>query len=453
MEPTWSFMGATIVVCALGIILDAPMRRWFGLDTRHLLLAPRSVIIEWARGISDEEELKAKFRSLLCDWCQTNSANLLSASGGQFAGSDIVIRGDWSGFVELCKEGWTTPETLHRSRPSIGTAECIDLIQRHQLGALLAVPMGSLPPSLVISLGQKESLRPYTFPEIQALLELAELMDNILTHSRVATHAAHIERMNSATMISRGLAHDLNNLATPVSTFLHHMDERVTPGTIEAKVLADAKSSIRVMQDYIQESLFFARQLIPSFTVIHAHSVLSDVIRVSSERAHEKNIHVIIHEGPDFTFKADFSLLRRLLQNLIFNAIDASSQGEAIEISAIATDDQQVCWQVADHGTGIPPEVGNRIFEPYFTTKNVGSERRGLGLGLAICQKIAELHEGRILISANSPHGTVFTTTFPRRNIVPALPAAIGEEPTLNRKPSAPTHPFGPTQTVNGAYP
>lgn len=429
MEPTWSFVGATIVVCTLGIIFDAPMRRWFRLDTRHLLLAPRRVIIEWARRISDEEELKAKFNRLLCDWCQTNSVNLLPSSGRQFAGSGIVVHDDWSGFVELCKEGWTTPETLHRSRPSVGTAECADLMQRHQLGALLAVPMGSLPPSLIIGLGQKESLRPYTFPEVQALLELAELMDNILTHSRVATHAAHIERMASATMISRGLAHDLNNLATPVSTFLHHMDERVTPGSIEAKVLADAKSSIRVMQDYIQESLFFARQLVPSFTVINAHPVLSDVIRLSTERAREKNVHVIICEHPDFSFVADFSLLRRLLQNLVFNGIDASPSGATIEVSAIVADDQQVCWQVADHGSGIPPEARNRIFEPYFTTKNLGSERRGLGLGLAICQKIAEVHGGRISVSSNSPQGTVFTTIFPRRNTLSALSPAITEEP------------------------
>jgi len=324
-------------------------------------------------------------------------------------------------------------------------------MQSQKLGALLAVPKGINPPSLVIGLGEKESFRPYTFPDIQMLLELAELMDNILTHSRVATHAAHIERMASATMISRSLAHDLNNLATPVSAFLIHMERKVTPGTTEAIVLHDARASIRVMQDYIQESLFFARRLVPNFATIEAHSVLSDVVRLSSERAREKNIQVVVRESAGFSLMADLSLLRRLLQNLVFNAIDASSSGKTIEISAIETDDQQACWQVADHGSGISPESRNHIFEPYFTTKNYGSGRRGIGLGLAICQKIAEVHGGRISVAANSPHGTVFTTTFPRRNTALTMPLMAYEEKTFpNPEPSESIHKFGPTQTANG---
>jgi len=451
MTPTWSLVCTTIAVCTLGIICDKPLRQWFGLDIRHLLLKPRRTIIEWARRISDEDELKINFRSLLCDWCQASSVSLLSSSEGEFTGSGIIVASNWPGFAELCKEGWTTPEKLHRSKPSAGTAECADLIFSHQLGALLAVPMGSMPPSLVVCFGQKESLRPYTFPEIQALLELTELMDNILTHSRVSTHAANIERLASATMISRGLAHDLNNLATPVSTFLHHMEQRVVSGTIEAKVLADAKSSIRVMQDYIQESLFFARQLVPHLTVIQSRSLLSDVARVSLERARHVRAHVAVCERPNFSFIADRALLGRLLQNLIFNAIDASAPGGRIEISAVATDDHQICLRVIDYGIGISPEIGNRIFEPYYTTKNTGTDRRGLGLGLAICQKIAELHGGRISVSANSPQGTIFTTVFPSRNTAHTVASEIGEESVSSvRNPGESVLKFGPTQTING---
>jgi signal transduction histidine kinase len=429
------------------------MKRWLKLDPQYRIEKPRRHVIELARQVANEEMLRDRFEKLLCEWFTADKAELVSMHAAQQASIASALLTSWSS-LSPHSDGWMTPETIQRKRAKPFSRECREFMSLNNLGAIVAVPKGSPNPSLIVLLGEKQSLRPYTFPDIQVLLELAELMDNILTHSRVATHAAHIERMASATMISRGLAHDLNNLATPVSTFLHHMDKRVTQGTVEAKVLADAKSSIRVMQDYIQESLFFARQLVPNLAAIEARSVLNDVVRLSSERAREKDIHVIIRAGPDFSFVADFSLLRRLLQNLVFNGIDASANGGTIEISASSTDDQQVCWQVADHGSGIPPEVRNRIFEPYYTTKGSGSERRGLGLGLAICQKIAEIHGGRISVSTNLPHGTVFTTTFPRKSAAPVMSPMIDAEPAVqDRRPAEPIHKLGPTQTVNGVYP
>jgi signal transduction histidine kinase len=101
------------------------------------------------------------------------------------------------------------------------------------------------------------------------------------------------------------------------------------------------------------------------------------------------------------------------MQNLVFNAIDASPAGSTVEISAVATSDQKLCLRVSDQGSGILPETESHIFEPYFTTKSSDGERRGLGLGLAICQKIIELHKGQIAVSTNPPSGAVFTATIP----------------------------------------
>ncbi len=306
----------------------------------------------------------------------------------------------------------------------------------HQLGALLAVPKGSFPPSLVIGLGQKASLRPYTFPDTQDLLALAELMDNILTHSRVSAHAARIEKMASATMMSRGLAHDLNNLATPVSTFLHHMDGKVTANTPEAEVLTAAKHSLNVMQDYIQESLFFARQLIPHFSPVDAHELLASILRLSHERAAAASVRVVLSGEENFTFVADEALLKRLLQNLVFNSLDASQPGESIEVSASIAEGNQVSLRVTDHGQGIAPEIRDHIFEPYFTTKNSGNEHRGFGLGLAICQKIAELHGGKIVVSPDTVRGSVFTVLIPKGDALKVISAAAVDRSAIRAQPS-----------------
>ena len=75
------------------------------------------------------------------------------------------------------------------------------------LAAVIVTPRGSESPSLMIALGPKHSLRPYTYPDISLLLNLAELMDNILTHAHLSNHAARIAQMESAAMMSRALPH------------------------------------------------------------------------------------------------------------------------------------------------------------------------------------------------------------------------------------------------------
>jgi len=415
IENPWSIAVLVVVICMLAITCDAPMRRWMGLDPRQILLSPRRKIVDWARELPDEDKLEMQFKLLLQEWCQTSFVLLVAEKDNSFRNAPLFLPNQWEGFSALRKDGWVTPEKLQRSKAFVGTAQCIELMTTNRLGALLAVPIGSDLPSLIVGLGHKDGLRPYTFPEIQRLLELAELMDNILTHARAAGHAAKIQRLASASMISRGLAHDLNNLVTPISAFIHHMDQHVPSGTIEEKVFSDAKSSIKVMQEYIQQSLFFAQRLVPNFAVLDARSLLHDTIIVTSTRAQESNVRVVIRKDPTFTFVGDLSLLRRLLQNLVFNAIEASAPGDVIEISASATSERQACFRVADHGAGIPLESISRIFEPYYTTKSSDVARRGTGLGLAICQKIVELHDGQISVSTNDPHGTVFTTAFPLR--------------------------------------
>ena len=75
--------------------------------------------------------------------------------------------------------------------------------------------------------------------------------------------------------------------------------------------------------------------------------------------------------------------------------------------------DLRVRIQVIDSGSGIPPEVRDRIFEPYFSTKKTGDSERGFGLGLAICRKIATLHGGTLTVASEVGRGTTFSLDLP----------------------------------------
>jgi len=213
--------------------------------------------------------------------------------------------------------------------------------------------------------------------------------------------------------MSRGLAHDLNNLATPVSTFLMHMEDRVKPGGTEAEVLADAKHSIRVMQDYIRESLFFARGLEPDFQKVSAGELLASTIKLTNSRAQSRGVALTAGSVTDASFTADRALVQRLLQNLILNGIDATPRGGKVTVSAEIPAQDRVVLSVADEGPGVPAELRDRIFEPYFTTKDTGDEIRGLGLGLAICLKISGLHGGEIDVGRAASGGAVFKVSLP----------------------------------------
>lgn len=414
-----------ILLAAIGTGLVAlacarPMQRWFGLDHGYRLIEPRKTIVKWARQEPEADKLKSHYEDFLCDWCQADRVVLLLANNRVFAGRDINVSADWPGLVPLCREGWITPELLQRRKSGPGTMECSELLSRHNLGALLAVPLGSDSPTLLLALGLKHGLRPYTYPDIRLLLDLGELMDNILSHANLSQHAAKLARMESAAMMSRSLAHDLNNLTTPVATYLLYSEGRATPGSAEAEVYDAALNSVKVMHDYIRESLFFSQRLIPQFKEVDPVESLASVVRLAQERAARREVRLQPLCELQARFSADPVLFQRLAMNLVNNAIDASPPGGVVTISVEGKPVEQVCLTVTDQGIGIPTENLKRIFDPYFTTKDTGDTVRGLGLGLAICRKIVDLHGGEIAVASTPGEGAAFKAIFPQRKAVPS---------------------------------
>lgn len=406
--------GLMLSVILAGIIVyycDQMTRKWLGLDPDQLLAQPRAEVISFARTVTDPDVLRGKFEEFIRNWCQTDLAEVLVVRENACAGRRLAIASQ--DFIRVCRQGWVTPERLQRLRSDPNSKESLNLMSNQGLAAVIAVPREGEVPSLIIALGPKHSLRPYTYPDISLLLNLAELMDNILTHAYLSNHAAKIAQMESAAMMSRGLAHDLNNLTTPVSTYLLHSEGRDKPGSPEAEVYHAARHSILVMLDYIRESLFFARRLVPEFKELSSVDMLSSTARLANERAAHRGVQLKVVPGEAVGFTADAALVQRLVLNLVNNAIDASQPDAVVEISAAPRNQGQVCFTVADHGSGIPAENLKRIFDPYFTTKDTGDEMRGLGLGLAICRKIADLHGGSLEVSSVPGQGSTFTAVFP----------------------------------------
>ncbi len=124
----------------------------------------------------------------------------------------------------------------------------------------------------------------------------------------------------------------------------------------------------------------------------------------------KKNITLeIILRDPFLTLEADTSLLEQVLINLVLNAIDAVKDRPSprITISGELTSMQKVVLKVSDNGTGISPEVLDKIFVPFFSTKKTGS-----GIGLSLCKQVMMLHKGQVQVQSVEGEGTVFSLVF-----------------------------------------
>ena len=123
-----------------------------------------------------------------------------------------------------------------------------------------------------------------------------------------------------------------------------------------------------------------------------------------------QTLRVKYRRGTDVPqIEVDERQIDQVLMNLVLNAAQASQDGDAISISTVR-DGDRVKLLVRDDGGDISEEVAKRMFEPFFTTK-----AKGTGLGLPICRKIIEAHQGDIVIESQAGRGTVATIDLPIR--------------------------------------
>jgi signal transduction histidine kinase len=124
----------------------------------------------------------------------------------------------------------------------------------------------------------------------------------------------------------------------------------------------------------------------------------------------QKNIEVtVILKDPLLSVEIDAGLIEQVLINLILNAIDAvkSKTEPKIILTAYIDNDNKVIIKVADNGTGIPEDVLEQIFIPFFSTK-----KNGNGIGLSLCKQIMMVHKGSITVQSKVNEGTAFYLRF-----------------------------------------
>jgi len=277
----------------------------------------------------------------------------------------------------------------------------------------------------LLLVGQKTNEQ-FTANDISLLLTLVKSLSLIINQIRLKTQILQAQELDLLGKMSRGMAHDLNNLLTPVWTLLQLSSEHGGAEPFDEELLPVALRNVKTMRAYIKEALFFSQNLRPDFQLGRLDLVVrqaADVARTSRQ----KEVEIIPETTGEALVEMDEVLVQRLIANLIANAIDASPPGAQIrvQLERLMKSDAGREWlrvRVIDQGEGIPKENLGRILTPYFTTKNHGDETRGFGLGLAICRKIVNLHGGQLNISSQPKRGTTVQFDLPSRQLKPVVP-------------------------------
>jgi two-component system, NtrC family, nitrogen regulation sensor histidine kinase NtrY len=223
------------------------------------------------------------------------------------------------------------------------------------------------------------------------------------------------ERVAAWRELARRLAHELKNPLFPLQLTVENLVRaRQLPGADFDEVFNESTQTLSMeignLKKIIGRFSDFSKMPKPELERIDARDVVERVralYAVGVEEGPRIRVETEVDDRP-MPLMVDPELLHRALSNLVLNAKDAMPEGGAVTISAHPAGDA-VELRVADTGQGMTPEESERLFTPYYTTK-----QHGTGLGLAIVQSVVADHEGTIAVESHAGQGATFVITLPR---------------------------------------
>ncbi|MEB3827606.1 hybrid sensor histidine kinase/response regulator [Phormidium sp. CCY1219] len=254
------------------------------------------------------------------------------------------------------------------------------------------------------------------------------------------------QRLESIGTLASGIAHDLNNVLTPVLLALPILEQKLSDDSGK-RILDMVETSVRRGADIVKQVLAFGRGLEGKHVQLQPRYLIKEIKKMIQE-TFPKSIEIVTEFHKNlWTISGDATQLEQVLLNLCVNARDAMPNGGLLKISAenVVLDENYVRMNidakvgsyvmitVSDTGTGIPEGILNKIFDPFFTTKEVG---KGTGLGLSTAIAIVKSYGGFVNVYSEVGEGTCFKIYFPaivkpepkkKATKLPKLPTGNGE--------------------------
>ena len=272
---------------------------------------------------------------------------------------------------------------------------------------------------------------------------------DVTEKKKIEAQLMRAQRMESIGTLAGGIAHDLNNILTPIMMSIEMLKQ--TSNHPRARIIIETiEMTAKRGADIVRQVLSFARGMKGDHVEVQPRHLLKDIQTLIKETL-PKNIQLkyrFPHES--WTLLGDPTQLHQILMNLCVNARDAMPGGGSLTITTEnavideqyaamhldATPGKYVVISVSDTGTGIPPAILDKIFEPFFTTKEIG---KGTGLGLSTVLAIVKSHKGFLNVTSIVGQGTTFHV------YVPAVEESVGDAGNV---PEPSDLPLGQGETV-----
>ncbi len=271
----------------------------------------------------------------------------------------------------------------------------------------------------------------YSDRQIEAIEELADIFALALHRNQYELEKADMEgrlrqmqKLEAIGTLAGGIAHDFNNILCPIVGMSEMLLEDFDPQSPEYENTAEILKAGRRGSDLVKQILAFSRQTKHSMIPLRIQSILKEVLKLSQATL-PANIKIVTDIQADCGLvMADPTHIHQVVMNLITNAYHAMDEnGGRIEVHLAETEIgngavvdgtlKHGCYAVltvSDTGCGIAPDIIDKVFEPYFTTKPQG---KGTGLGLAVVYGIVKEYGGDIKVTTEVGQGTSFRIYFP----------------------------------------
>ncbi len=237
------------------------------------------------------------------------------------------------------------------------------------------------------------------------------VLENVSSRVKLEETLQQSEKLSSIGLLAAGVAHEVNTPLTGVSSYTQMLLGMIPETDPKHALLQKMHKQTERASNIVGNLLNFSRTgNTTEFTEIDINKLLNDTLQLLEPQMRKSQVEVIKNyaDVPPKIF-GNAGKLQQVFTNLILNARDAMLGGGKITLNT-DSDDEQIIVEVTDTGEGISPENLNKIYDPFFTTKGVGS---GTGLGLAVSYGIVQEHAGSIEVKSEIGEGTTFRLVFP----------------------------------------
>jgi PAS domain S-box-containing protein len=265
-----------------------------------------------------------------------------------------------------------------------------------------------------------------------------ERMRSEENQDKLESQIHHMQKIEAIGQLTGGIAHDFNNLLTPIFVYAGMIKNSLADTDPNVKKVDGLIFSANKAKELTQKLLSFSRKQILAMDFLDLNEMIQVFYELLRSTVRE-NISLDLQLSNNAAIvMADRGQLEQILLNLVVNAQDAIEGGGTIRIQTghVVLDDEfvrhhpgmktgaHVSLAVSDDGCGMTEDIQNHIFEPFYTTKEVG---HGTGLGLSTVYGIVKQHDGYLQVKSHPGEGTTFTVYFPEQSGA-LKPAAVPEQ-------------------------